>query len=41
MPRVKDIDFAHRQIVVREGKGSKDCVTMLLENLVQPLAHLG
>jgi len=42
MLRVKDIDFAYRQIVVREGKGAKDRVTMLPENAVQPLqAHLG
>jgi len=40
--RVKDVDFAYRQIVVRDGKGAKDRVTMLPENLVQPLqAHLG
>jgi len=40
--RVKDIDFAYRQILVRDGKGAKDRVTMLPENLVQPLQrHLG
>jgi integron integrase len=40
--RVKDVDFAYRQILVRDGKGSKDRVTMLPEGLVQPLqAHLG
>ena len=40
--RVKDIDFAYRQVLVRDGKGAKDRVTMLPENLVQPLqAHLG
>ena len=40
--RVKDIDFAYRQILVRDGKGAKDRVTMLPESLVQPLqAHLG
>jgi len=40
--RVKDVDFAYRQIVVRDGKGGKDRVTMLPENLVQPLQqHLG
>ena len=27
--RVKDVDFARRQIVVRRGKGDKDCITML------------
>jgi integron integrase len=40
--RVKDLDFSYRQIVVRDGKGAKDRVTMLPANLVQPLqAHLG
>ena len=40
--RVKDIEFAYRQILVRDGKGGKDRVTMLPESLVQPLqAHLG
>ena len=39
--RVKDIDFAQRQIIVRDGKGEKDRVTMLPESLVAPLqAHL-
>jgi integrase len=27
--RVKDVDFLAHQITVREGKGSKDRVTML------------
>ena len=27
--RVKDLDFAYNQIVVRDGKGQKDRVTML------------
>jgi len=35
--RVKDLDFAHRAIVVRDGKGEKDRVTMLPESLVAPL----
>ena len=40
--RVKDVDFSYRQILVRDGKGGKDRVTMLPENLVAPLqAHLG
>jgi integron integrase len=40
--RIKDIDFAYRQVLVRDGKGAKDRVTMLPEHLVQPLhAHLG
>jgi len=40
--RVKDVDFAYRQIVVRDGKGARDRATMLPESLVQPLQqHLG
>jgi integron integrase len=35
--RVKDVDFARREIVVREGKGNKDRVTMLPAALVAPL----
>jgi len=27
--RVKDVDFSYNQIVVRDGKGHKDRVTML------------
>jgi integron integrase len=39
--RVKDVEFARREIVVREGKGFKDRVTMLPEAVVAPLkAHL-
>jgi integron integrase len=39
--RVKDVDLAYRQILVRDGKGQKDRVTMLPDKLVQPLrAHL-
>ena len=35
--RIKDIDFEQSQIIVREGKGEKDRVTMLPASLVQPL----
>ena len=35
--RVKDIDFARRAIVVREGKGGKDRVVMLPASLERPL----
>jgi len=35
--RVKDLDFAQRAIIVRDGKGEKDRVTMLPESLVAPL----
>jgi integron integrase len=39
--RVKDFDFDYHQIVVREGKGAKDRVTLLPDSLVAPLAkHL-
>lgn len=39
--RVKDVDFAYHQIVVRDGKGQKDRVTPLPEKLTEPLqAHL-
>lgn len=35
--RVKDLDFDRRQIIVREGKGLKDRVTMLPDALMEPL----
>lgn len=39
--RVKDVDFGQREILIRDGKGAKDRVTMLPDVLVQPLeAHL-
>ncbi len=39
--RVKDVDLEYRQILVRDGKGEKDRVTMLPEKLVEPMrAHL-
>ena len=39
--RVKDVEFAQRQIVVRDGKGAKDRVTMLPQTLADSLqAHL-
>jgi len=39
--RVKDVEFERREIIVREGKGNKDRVTMLPENLILPMkAHL-
>ncbi|OGA26830.1 MAG: integrase [Betaproteobacteria bacterium RIFCSPLOWO2_02_FULL_65_24] len=39
--RVKDVDLSYRQILVRDGKGEKDRVTMLPEKLIEPLrAHL-
>ena len=39
--RVKDVEFERREIVVRDGKGGKDRVTMLPDRLIAPLrAHL-
>lgn len=39
--RVKDVDFVRREIVVRDGKGNKDRVTLLPARVVEPLtAHL-
>lgn len=39
--RVKDVEFARCEIIIREGKGFKDRVTMLPASLVEPLqAHL-
>jgi integron integrase len=35
--RVKDVDFAYRQILVRDGKGQKDRVTTLPTTLLEPL----
>ncbi|MGQ9556214.1 MAG: integron integrase, partial [Anaerolineae bacterium] len=35
--RVKDVDFDNHQIVVRDGKGDKDRVTLLPAALIQPL----
>jgi integron integrase len=35
--RVKDVDFTRRLLVVRDGKGGKDRVTLLPETVHQPL----
>lgn len=35
--RVKDVDFGYAQVLVRDGKGGKDRVTMLPVNLAQTL----
>jgi len=37
--RIKDVDFEYRQIVVRDGKGRKDRVTMLPETIETPLRN--
>jgi integron integrase len=39
--RVQDVDMKRKEILIRDGKGAKDRVTMLPVSLVQPLeAHL-
>jgi len=39
--RVKDLDFGYQQIVVRDGKGNKDRVTVLPVTAIEPLrVHL-
>ncbi len=39
--RAKDVDFGYRQILVRDGKGGKDRITMLPAAVAAPLqAHL-
>ena len=39
--RVQDIDFSKNEIMVRDGKGAKDRITMLPESLKKPLGdHL-
>jgi integron integrase len=35
--RIKDVDFDYRQILVRDGKGAKDRVTMLPASTIEPL----
>ena len=35
--RVKDVDFARREILIRDGKGFKDRVTMLPRSVARPL----
>ena len=34
--RVKDVDFAQHILLVRDGKGEKDRITMVPETLVAP-----
>ncbi len=36
--RTKDVDLQRRELIVRDGKGEKDRITMLPESLVKPLA---
>lgn len=34
---MKDVDFARKEILIRDGKGYKDRVTMLPLSLIKPL----
>ena len=39
--RVKDVDFEQHQIIVRDGKGNQDRISMLPESILEPLkSHL-
>ena len=35
--RIKDVEFTRREVVIRSGKGNKDRITVLPENLIAPL----
>ncbi|GAF91266.1 unnamed protein product [marine sediment metagenome] len=35
--RVQDLDFARNEILVRDGKGAKDRITMIPQSLKVPL----
>lgn len=37
--RVKDVDFQYRQLVIRDAKGQKDRITLLPQNLFEPLRN--
>ena len=37
--RIKDVDFSRLEITIRDGKGSKDRMTMLPSSLVEPLSR--
>lgn len=37
--RIKDVDFSRYEIIIRDGKGMKDRVTMLPQRLEQPLRN--
>jgi integron integrase len=35
--RIKDVDFGYRQILLRDGKGGKDRITILPAQIIEPL----
>jgi integron integrase len=37
--RVKDVELSRKEIIIRDGKGGKDRVTMLPERLVEPIRN--
>jgi len=38
--RVQDVDFGRNEILVRDGKGAKDRITMLPISLMKPLQEV-
>lgn len=39
--RVKDIEFSRKELIIRDAKGQKDRVTLLAQNVIEPLrTHL-
>ncbi|MFV2061699.1 MAG: integron integrase [Gammaproteobacteria bacterium] len=38
--RIKDVDFPNRAIIVRSGKGNKDRITILPDDLIEPIKAL-
>ena len=39
--RVQDVDYEYKYIIIRDGKGSKDRITVLPESLIEPIkSHL-
>lgn len=37
--RVQDVDFSRNEVLIRDGKGAKDPITMLLDSLKAPLRN--
>lgn len=37
--RIKDVDFSRKEILIRDGKGSKDRITMLPDSLIAPIQN--
>jgi integron integrase len=37
--RIKDVDFSYRQLIIRDAKGQKDRITILPQNVIEPLRN--